>query len=362
MEVINERISVVLPVYNAEKYIRDALVDLTNQLYRDIEIIVIDDGSTDGSASIIQDFKENDDRIQFIHTKNGGPSKARNLALEIAKGKYIRFIDADDRIPNDSMSNLINAYRENTDIDLVIGNFMTDIKNGYFTGSELQNENVDSKRFAEIFLDYLKSFYFGVPWNKLYKREIIEKYHIRFNEEIDWCEDFLFNVEYFSKCKRMYILNLPQGVYQYCIRNTGITANVLKRKLTEIEYIDTLRYKRMQEYCKELALLEEFELEWKYCDLYKKLSSITKYFRNDFIWIKFKKFKQYLKEEDVYLYICRKWNKTNFKVWRLLKESVEKKKYLKVFVYFIVKGIHGKYMGNFLIRTENDIQEGENKK
>ena len=209
MEVINERISVVLPVYNAEKYIRDALVDLTNQLYRDIEIIVIDDGSTDGSASIIQDFKENDDRIQFIHTKNGGPSKARNLALEIAKGKYIRFIDADDRIPNDSMSNLINAYRENTDIDLVIGNFMTDIKNGYFTGSELQNENVDSKRFAEIFLDYLKSFYFGVPWNKLYKREIIEKYHIRFNEEIDWCEDFLFNVEYFSKCKRMYILNLP---------------------------------------------------------------------------------------------------------------------------------------------------------
>lgn len=362
MELINGRISVILPVFNAEKFIQDVLDDLTKQLYQDMEIIVIDDGSTDKSAIIIQELVKKDDRIQFIHTKNGGPSKARNLALEIAKGEFIRFIDADDRIPQDSMSNLYNIYKENSDIDLVIGNYLLNNEEGYFTGRELENEKVDSKRFAEIFIDHMKSFYFGVPWNKLYKREIIEKYHIRFNEEIDWCEDFLFNVEYFSKCKKMYFLNLPQGVYHYCTCDTGITANVSKRTIEEIEYIDKLRYKQMQEYCKELGLLEEFELVWKHSDLYERLSTITKYFRNDYIWIKFNKFKQYLDEEDTYLYVCRKWNNTNYKVWRLLKESIETKRYLKVFLYFIVKGIYNKHMQSLLPRAEEGVQEEENKK
>lgn len=362
MELINGTISVIIPAYNAEKFIQDVLDDLTEQLYQDMEIVVIDDGSTDKSAKKIQKIAQKDKRIQFIHTENGGPSKARNLALDIAKGEYIRFIDADDRIPQDSMSNLVNIYKDNSDIDLVIGNYLMDNGTGYFTGRELPNEKVDSKSFAEIFVDHMKSFYFGVPWNKLYKREIIEKYHIRFNEEIDWCEDFLFNVEYYSKCKEIYFLNLSQGVYHYCTHDTGITANVSKKRIEEFEYIETLRYEKMQEYCKQFGLLEEFELVWKYSELYERLSTITKYFRNDHIWTKFNKFKQCLNEEDAYLYICRKWNKTNFKVWYLLKEAIETNKYLKVFMYFIIKGIYNKHLCRLLPRAEKGVQEEENKK
>ncbi len=118
----------------------------------------------------------------------------------------------------------------------------------------------------------------------------------------------------------------------------------------------------MQEYSKQFGLLEEFELAWKYSELYERLSTITKYFRNDHIWTKFNKFKQYLNEEDAYLYICRKWNNTNFKVWRLLKESVENQKYIKVFLYFIVKGMYNKYMRSFFPRAEEGVQEEENKK
>lgn len=362
MELMRGRISVIMPVYNAEPYLRDILNDLLNQSYSNIELIIIDDGSSDGSAAIIQEYASKNDRVQFLQIENSGPSKARNIGLEIATGEYIRFIDADDRVPKDSMKNMIQIYNDNSDVDLVIGNFITDINRGYFTGKELKEEKVEAKRFAEIFIDYTKSFYFGVPWNKLYKRGIIEECRIRFNENIIWCEDFLFNVAYYSACNKMYILNIPGGIYKYCTRETGITFNISKREMEEIQRIDMLRYKQMQEYCNALGLIEEFELEWKYSDLYERLAVITRYFRNESIRGKYRKFKQYLNEEDAYKYICSKLKKTNYKVWRLLKESIETKKYLKVFLFFIVKGVHGKYVGRLFKKVEKDVQENETKK
>lgn len=362
MEVMNGKISVIIPVYNAENYLRETLSDLINQSYQDMEFIVLDDGSVDGSAKIIQEYALKDKRIQFIQLENGGPSKARNLGLNVAKGEYIRFVDADDRIPTDSVSNMMQVFEKNSDIDLVIGNFVCDSAKGYFTGEGLKSGKVNSAEFAEIFIDHVKSFYFGVPWNKLYKREIIEKYQIRFDENIDWCEDFLFNVKYFSKCKMMYFLNLQQGVYQYCTRDTGITSNVSKRELEEIECIDVLRYNAMKEYSDSIGLLERFELEWKYTELYQNLAIVTKYFRNDYIWVKYKKFKDYIREEDAYQYICIKAKKTNYKVWHLLKESCETKKYLKVFLYFIIKGFGKKYLKNSFPKFEKSVQENEEKK
>lgn len=362
MELIKKRISVILPVYNAEKYLRDVLNDLLNQSYSNMEIIVVDDGSSDGSAKIIQEYTERNDKIQAIHIKNSGPSKARNVGLEIAKGEYIRFIDADDRIPEDSMKNMIEVYSANIDVDLVIGNFITDINRGYFLGSELKEEKVDSKKFAEIFIDYAKSFYFGVPWNKLYKREIIENNRIRFNEQIIWCEDFMFNVTYFSACKNMYILSRPKGLYKYCIRENGITFSLSERNIEEIVKIDELRYNHMKEYCDKLGLGEDFELEWKYSNLYEKLSVVTKYFRNEYIIEKYRKFKKYLSGDDVYQYICKKLNKTNHRVWNILKEAVETQKFVKAFLYFIAKGVQGKYMEKFHFIVDKEIGENEMKK
>ena len=359
--MIGKRISIIVPVYNAECYLKDILCDLIKQSYQNLEIIIINDGSTDESEMIIQEYACKDKRIINIQTENGGPSKARNLGLSLAKGEYIRFVDADDRIPSDSMSNMVRAIEQEEDIDLVIGNYVTNTGKGYFTGKELQEGKIDSKEFAEIFIEHVKSFYFGVPWNKLYKREIIEKNQIRFNEDIDWCEDFLFNVQYFAESKRMYFLNLPQGVYQYCTRETGITANVSQWKLETIERIDTMRYNAMKSYCSKFDLLKIFELEWKYADLYEKLATVTKYFRNDSIWVKYQKFQSYI-SDDAYQYICIKWNKTNYKVWRLLKEACENEKYMKVFVYFIIKGFYRKYVENTFSKTEKGIKENETKK
>lgn len=355
---MNGKISVIIPVYNAENYLRETLSDLINQSYQNMEIIVVDDGSADGSMKIIQEYALKDKRIQSMQLENGGPSKARNSGLSIARGEYIRFIDADDRIPINSMSNMIQVFEKNPDIELVIGNFECDSAKGYFTGKELKEKGkVNAIEFAEIFIEHVKSFYFGVPWNKLYKREIIEKYQIRFDENIDWCEDFLFNVKYFSKCNMIYFLNLAQGVYQYCTRDTGITSNVSKRDLEEIVYIDMLRYSEMQKYCASVGLLERFELEWKYTELYQNLATVTKYFRNDYPWVKYRKFKGYICEEDAYQYICIKADKTDYKVWQLLKKACETKKYLKVFLYFIIKGFGKKYLKNAFPQFEKNVQE-----
>lgn len=358
-ETVEDKISIIVPVYNAEKYLDDTLRDLLCQNHWNMEIIIIDDGSTDGSRKIIEKYVEQDSRFIIIKSDNVGPSKARNKGLDIATGEYIRFIDADDRIRYDSMKSLLEVFKRDLEVDLVIGNYITNEKKAYFTGEEIEEGKVTAREFAGIFMNRIKSFYFGVPWNKLYKRSIIEKNKIRFNESIIWCEDFLFNVDYYSKCKKMFFLNMQGGTYQYCTRETGITANIKHRNLEEINRIDNLRYEKMRQYCEELGMLDRFELEWKYDALYENLSKITEYFRNDYIWEKYRNFKKLINEEDAYQYICNKYIDTNYKVWRLLKEALEKQKYLKVFLFFILKGFHRKYMGERFSGIIKSLQDGE---
>ena len=361
MEYVRGRVSVIMPVYNAEPYLRDIMDDLINQSYIDMELIVIDDGSTDRSVEIIQEYLQLNDKVIFLHIDNGGPSKARNIGLKVAKGEYVRFVDADDRLPKDSMEKMIQVYKDNVEVDLIIGNFITDINKGHFTGKELHETIVDDCTFAEIFVNYIKTFYFGVPWNKLYKRIIIEDNNIRFNESIIWCEDFLFNVNYYSKCKKMFFLNQTEGIYKYFIRETGITSNMKYYNIDEIRRIDTLRYNEMKKYCIKYGLLDRFELEWKYSELYEKLSNLTKYFGNDYVWEKYKKFKENMVEDDIYQYVSIKWDKTNAVVWKLLKEAKEKDSYLKVFLYFIFKGIQYRYIKNTSLIGEKVTQDEEMK-
>ena len=102
-----EKISIIIPVYNAESYIADILEELIKQTYSNLQIIAVDDGSTDKSRDIIESFMQKDKRVCLIASENRGPSSARNIGLEHADGEYIRFIDADDRLPEDSMEKLI---------------------------------------------------------------------------------------------------------------------------------------------------------------------------------------------------------------------------------------------------------------
>ena len=147
----SKKISIIVPLYNAEKYIEQTIEDLITQTYQNIEIIMINDGSVDKSEDIVRKYAREDDRIKVISIENQGPSKARNVGLDLATGDYIRFVDADDRIPRDSMEQLMQPYLDDSELDLVIGNYRTIPEMGYFTGDSCPQAELTRQRGFTFF-------------------------------------------------------------------------------------------------------------------------------------------------------------------------------------------------------------------
>lgn len=199
---MKELVSVIVPIYNAESYMTACIESIRNQTYTNIEIILVDDGSSDGGPSICDTYKEMDARIQVIHKNNGGVSSARNIGLKIAKGKYISFVDADDTISRQMIEKLVQTIEENQ-VDLAVCGFSmvneageilqeTAIRNLLLSGEEA---------LCHTFEDY--DFQMAV-WNKLYIRSIIEENQIRFHEQITHGEDGLWLCTYLTKCNKVY--------------------------------------------------------------------------------------------------------------------------------------------------------------
>lgn len=190
-------VSVIMPVYNAHKYVGTTIESVLNQTYRDFELIIIDDGATDGSGAICDTYAQKDNRIVLIHQKNGGICNARNTGLNIARGKYIAFCDHDDlyqpqyleisvRTAETYNTSLVKfAYRsEYSHDDLVVRSLQEKVPN-----KVCQIENLVQNDYE------LLNKVIRVLWNGLYRRSIIEKKELRFDENIRaGMEDFLFNL------------------------------------------------------------------------------------------------------------------------------------------------------------------------
>lgn len=337
-------VSVIIPVYNAEKYIKDVLEDIIAQTYTNLEIIVINDGSTDNSALIVEDIVKTDSRIKLINLDNCGVSIARNEGLKIATGDYVRFIDADDRVDKDSIRQMVEVFYSNSEADLVIGNYTCVPMRNYMTGVELKRGKISENEFITLFSKYAKSFYFGVTWNKLYKREIIEKYRLCFNETLRWCEDFIFNIDYFSHCTVFYLLKTEKGIYEYNMRSGSLTDS--PKEEADKLYVKNIRYEKMLEYCSKYIDKETIILEWKYAELFSQLSNLTSVKHKEKNLIKkYRKFKAVLNEDDVYKYVCIKEKSDASFLWRKIKNSIEKRKYLGLFLIFFVKEFIKDYLG-----------------
>lgn len=353
----NSRISVIIPVYNAENYLHNLMKDLLEQTYTDMEIILIDDGSTDNSWHIMQSYADLDMRISVIKTGNKGPSAARNVGLSVAKGTYVRFIDADDRVPNYSMEKMIAPFLDNEKIDLVLGNYTCFPMKNYFMGEVLKNGDITQQQFINHFIRFCKSFYYGAPWNKLYKRQIIENSNIRFDESMLWCEDFLFNVAYYSKCKNMYYINVPNGIYQYCLNPNSITYGLEKKgKIINFKMVEKTRYNSAYEYCKLYGQGELFVAEWKNASLYDLLSASTKRKYNKSYRKRFHRFVQLLNEDGVYQYIDSRQEDFDLKIWKDLKHAIDKNSYIKSFLFFYFKGVMATYFEPIMPFLRQKIQ------
>lgn len=244
--------SVIVPVYNAEKYLKKCIESILNQTFTDFELILVNDGSQDRSRDICDEYAKKDSRISVIHKKNSGVSSARNAGIDIAKGEYISFIDSDDYVEKNYLHELYN-----TNVDMVICN-MKYINKNFKSHYTLQSEkygqfNVDKEIIKEI----IKNRYISSACSKSYKREIIEENKIRFNTNISLGEDTMFVVDYIRYIEDIYISNAI--VYNYIDYGVESLSKFSVKKLQILE--------KANEYI-ENALCEVYPV--KNCMIFKK--------------------------------------------------------------------------------------------
>ncbi|MEH7096669.1 glycosyltransferase family 2 protein [Neobacillus vireti] len=209
-------ISVVVPIYNVEKYLHRTLRSILKQRFSDFELILVNDGSSDSCGLICNEFAELDERIRVIHKKNGGPSSARNVGIDTATGTYIVFIDPDDQVCKEYLTKLYNVAVEKK-CDAVISGYKTvpnhvSILPGYkletvMTGVDLILSS------SNIFTSNDLCF----AWRNIYSLSLIKEKEIRFNENIFIGEDTVFNLEFFLQAKRLYAI--PECLYLYTVNN-----------------------------------------------------------------------------------------------------------------------------------------------
>ncbi|MCR4707592.1 MAG: glycosyltransferase [Clostridiales bacterium] len=233
-------VSVIVPVYNAEDKISRCVSSILTQDYKDFELLLVDDGSSDGTAAILDAYAQSDSRIRVLHKENSGVSDTRNRALEMAVGKYIQFADADDWLVPEATGMMVRAAEE-SGAGMVISDFYRVVGNRISHKGSIDEEGLITRlQFAEYMERSPADYYYGVLWNKLFRRETIETHRIRMDENLRWCEDFIFNMEYILHIESVYVLRMP--LYYYVktegslISKSMNVPDLVRTKLSVIEY------------------------------------------------------------------------------------------------------------------------------
>ena len=177
--------SIIVPVYKTEKYLDKCVSSILQQSYTDFELILVDDGSPDNCPQMCDSYQKQDDRIKVLHKENGGVSSARNFGMAVATGEHIWFVDSDDYIEPFSLQQLYEAQKAQQ-ADLYVFN------NG--SVHELSSNSIN-EFFEKYYFTYILGF---GPWNKLYKRKIVQSNHLHFDTQETIGEDLLFNIEYYK--------------------------------------------------------------------------------------------------------------------------------------------------------------------
>ncbi len=245
----NVTISVIMPVYNAEKHLKKSVDSVINQTYKNFELIVIDDGSTDLSGKICDEYAATDKRIKVIHQKNSGVSKARNSGIEASKGKYIVFLDSDDEMDSNLLEDNLKIA-DKLKPDVLIFNFRYRHSDQSVNNEFKQDELFfgDNERFFNEKLEtVVEKELMNAPWNKIIRSELIKSNKLCFDERYSILEDAMFSL---SVCANAKTICVNSEIYHsYYIWETGS----LRTKWSENRF---------------LAIKELYKLEKKYCSKY----------------------------------------------------------------------------------------------
>ena len=251
------KISIVIPVYNTSKYLKQCIGSILNQTYKNLEIIIVNDGSKDNSLSIIKEFKNQDKRIIVVDKKNGGLSSARNAGIKIASGEYILNVDSDDWIEPNTCETLIKTAIDN-DADIVIGNIYLEYKNKQKKWKDL-NKNIKYKNF-----EYLDAFFIengkGTVCNKLIKRSLYIDNKIFHPEGISLGEDTSTLLRLALKSET--IIKIPNYIYHY--------------RQNEFSMMHS-KEKKIYEYLEAIDIIKSYYYSNKEKEKYNEVESILKY-------------------------------------------------------------------------------------
>ena len=262
------KVSVIIPIYNGEKYIENTVKGLLGQNYSNIEIILVDDGSKDNSLVCCEQIAKTDERIIVCHQENQGPSAARNEGIRHATGEYILFSDIDDIL-------LQNAIKENVEIairdqiDLVIFGFeywfVEDGNRTHPATLDYSFSGSDKEFFERVYVDVLKKELLNSPWNKLIKRTLLVENGIWFDERYRICEDMLFIQQVLNTCKK--VAYNRSILYKYAIHTTNSLISSY-----HINFFEALNkcYECTKEYC--IGQREGYRQFHVYCEKYYTLA------------------------------------------------------------------------------------------
>lgn len=233
-------VSIIVPLYNAENVITRCVDSILKQNFSDIELLLVDDGSLDSSGRICDEYAKKDARVHVIHKENTGVSDSRNIAIQKARGAYLQFVDSDDWLAPEATGLLLSCAKAYP-CDLVVSDFYRVIDNRIAHKGDIQENGLLSREeFASYMMEKPADFYYGVLWNKLYKKSLIELFHLKMDTEISWCEDFMFNLEYICHTKNIYILRVPIYYYvktKHSLSTQGISlTKTIKMKTMVFEY------------------------------------------------------------------------------------------------------------------------------
>lgn len=275
-------VSVIIPVYNTEKYLPACIDSVLAQTDVSLEIILVDDGSTDSSPCICDKYAERHDNIRAIHIKNSGPATAKNTGLQLAQGNYIALTDSDDKMAPMMLQKMVNAgYNHHADI--VCCNYKQIDEQGVVSHLNSTNQLYVLNHEEGLIHFFSKDKIYSQCWTKLYKRQMLRDYNIENDPGLRTDEDFIFNIRSFTKAKITVIVDEP--LYEYTHRNNSLAHAFFKENISQ--YIDN-RNSRVQVTLKEVQNETKIVKEWStvhimmyYNELLGKVALFPEYYSDE---------------------------------------------------------------------------------
>lgn len=285
-------ISVIIPVYNVEQYLKRCVESVLCQIGISLEIILVDDGSTDSSGKICDDYASKNTNVKCLHIENSGPATAKNRGYDIAKGNYVAFIDSDDKIKNDMFSVMLKSgYQHHADI--VCCNYIQVDEEGNISHTDHTSQEYVLNQDEALKALLIKDKIYSQCWTKIYKRNMLESNLIRNTEGLKTEEDFIYNIQAFACSQTVCIVDKP--LYIYTHRSKSLSKDYYRNHINQyidnrilrLELVDSIinnRFPHLKEYSTYHCIFYYNELIGRVC-LFPKIYH-DKRVRNVFLFIR----------------------------------------------------------------------------